>query len=363
MAGYQTHLTDEDKLKKQEIQQGYADLGTQAQQGIDQSYAPVIAGQKSQLAALPGQYDELRHQNDYELEVASRRFNDMMAMEGQQNAGLNRTEQAGLLASHSQTSGDIAVQQKAAEQEIQNAIAQILAEREQAKSDAALQYQTMGLQAAQDFENNTLANYRDDYWTERGYQHDIDMSNLSHQQQLEYLAVQQEYNKEMAAIDQEYALGRISAEEASTLRIQADAARLEKESMLFSAQVAQAYGGTDSGSDIEYGGFADLGSTAGLNIAAQLGYYDPSSKTFSYGEGAAGELGRLQVAQQIFNSFYYATPKMDGDTWVPDYQSTIGGDEQSIIAFSNAMAAAGLGDYTGRTWMAKLAQNQIDSRI
>ena len=45
MAGYQTYLTDEDKLKKQEIQQGYADLGAQAQQSIDQSYSPVIAGQ------------------------------------------------------------------------------------------------------------------------------------------------------------------------------------------------------------------------------------------------------------------------------------------------------------------------------
>ncbi len=356
MAGYQTHLTDEDKLKKQEIQQGYADLGTQAQQGIDQSYAPVIAGQKSQLAALPGQYDELRHQNDYELEVASRRFNDMMAMEGQQNAGLNRTEQAGLLASHSQTSGDIAVQQKAAEQEIQNAIAQILAEREQAKSDAALQYQTMGLQAAQDFENNTLANYRDDYWTERGYQHDIDMSNLSHQQQLEYLEVQQEYNKEMAAIDQEYALGRISAEEASTKRIQADAARLDRENALFSAQVSQAYGG--SGTDLS--DYIENGTTLGKSLASQYMINDGSKTAY------ADESTRASVAQMIFNRYFYVTASYDehGNT-VLNYESNFDGDtygDAAMAALEAAMSAAGIAGYSGYENLSKLAETQMRNR-
>lgn len=358
MAGYQNYLTDEDKLRKQEIQQSYNDLGTQAQSGIDQQYASSIAEQKSQLAALPQQYDSLRHQNDYELEVAARRFNDMMAMEGQKNSGLNRTEQAGLQAAHSQTSGDIAVQQKAAEQEIQNAISKILAEREKAKSDAALQYQTMGVQAGQDFENAQLANYREDYWTQAGYQHDIDMANLGQEQQLELMQVQQDYDKEMAAIDQEYALGRITAEEASTLRIQTEAARIERENTLYAAQVETAYGG---GSTSDLSDYIENGTTLGKSLASQY-----MQENATGGMVYADETTRAAVAQMIFDRYFHVTAGYDekGNTKL-NYESNFGGDaygDAAMSAFEAAISAAGLTGYSGYEGLAKLAQTQLRNR-
>lgn len=356
MAGYQNYLTDEDKLRKQEIQQSYNDLGTQAQSGIDQQYASSIAEQKSQLAALPQQYDSLRHQNDYELEVAARRFNDMMAMEGQKNSGLNRTEQAGLQAAHSQTSGDIAVQQKAAEQEIQNAISKILAEREKAKSDAALQYQTMGVQAGQDFENAQLANYREDYWTQAGYQHDIDMAKLGQEQQLELMQVQQDYDKEMAAIDQEYALGRITAEEASTLRIQTEAARIERENTLYAAQVESAYGGSDT-SWGDYSDYAEAGKTAGINAATKYGvYYDGNIK---YG-AEKGETQKQAIADELFDWAFTVTGYDENGELV--LSSNLGGNLQSMTAFSNALAAAGLGNFNTQNSIDTLAKRQLAKR-
>lgn len=381
---YRKELTEEDQAAVERYIGMYNDVAETAKAGIDQSYAPAIAEQKSQLAALPQQYDSLRHQNDYELEVAARRFNDMMAMEGQKNSGLNRTEQAGLQAAHSQTSGDIAVQQKAAEQEIQNAISKILAEREKAKSDAALQYQTMGVQAANDRANQILSNYRDDAMTGWAYDQSEKEIMLNHKNTLDRDAIQQGYTHDNMNLQSQLNMNETTHSTNEGIRRDNNSAANDRTNTLYSAQVAQEYGGTSGGTDVDYDGYATLGTNAGLNIATRLGYYNPASKTFSYGytiseddkkgktdqeiasaeqaAKAAEEAAKIKVAQEIFNSFYYATPVLKGDTWTVDYQSTIGGNDQSTIAFSNAMAAAGLGNYTGAIWLAKLGQNQIDNR-
>ena len=355
---YRKELTEEDQAAVERYIGMYNDVAETAKAGIDQSYAPAIAEQKSQLAALPQQYDSLRHQNDYELEVATRRFNDMMAMEGQKNSGLNRTEQAGLQAAHSQTSGDIAVQQKAAEQEIQNAISKILAEREKAKSDAALQYQTMGVQAANDRANQILSNYRDDAMTGWAYDQSEKEIMLNHQNTLDRDAIQQGYTQDNMNLQSQLNMNETTHSTNEGIRRDNNSAANDRTNTLYSAQVAQAYGGASS---VDYSDYIENGTTLGKSLASQY-----MQENATGGMVYADETTRSAVAQMIFNRYFYVTAGYDekGNTKL-NYESNFDGDtygDAAMSAFEAAMSAAGITGYSGYEGLIKLAQTQLRNR-
>lgn len=353
---YRKELTEEDQAAVERYIGMYNDVAETAKAGIDQSYAPAIAEQKSQLAALPQQYDSLRHQNDYELEVAARRFNDMMAMEGQKNSGLNRTEQAGLQAAHSQTSGDIAVQQKAAEQEIQNAISKILAEREKAKSDAALQYQTMGVQAANDRANQILSNYRDDAMTGWAYDQSEKEIMLNHQNTLDRDAIQQGYTQDNMNLQSQLNMNETTHSTNEGIRRDNNSAANDRTNTLYSAQVAQEYGGSDT-SWGDYSDYAEAGKTAGINAATKYGvYYDGNIKY----DAEKGETQKQAIADELFDWAFTVTGYDENGELV--LSSNLGGNLQSMTAFSNALAAAGLGNFNTQNSIDTLAKRQLAKR-
>jgi hypothetical protein len=357
-------LIDEAELKDaaKRYTERYNQLGQQAQKNIDAAYAPSVDYQKGLLSQVPAQYDSARRENDYELQVAARRISDQMAMQGQQNSGLNRSQQAGLQASHSKTAGDISAQQRNAELEIRSAISKILAERDKAKADAALQYQEKGQEKADAYVDKEHDRAYDSMWRLNDYQHNFDTMDK-----------QNEFTRNNMILDSDLTLKRDGVQQGYTqdnMRLQNT---LDKDKIGYSSQLdtnayinkaaIDAYYGAISGNgsnskNIDYDGFAKLGASAGANIAARLGNYFPNTKTYKY----ESESAREAVGQEIFNSFYSANMVQRNGAFTVDYQSTIGGDEQSMIAFSNAMAAAGLGNYTGESWLAKFAQNQIDSR-
>lgn len=355
---YRKELTEEDQAAVERYIGMYNDVAETAKAGIDQSYAPAIAEQKSQLAALPQQYDSLRHQNDYELEVATRRFNDMMAMEGQQNSGLNRTEQAGLQAAHSQTSGDIAIQQKAAEQEIQNAISKILAEREKAKSDAALQYQTMGLQAANDRANQILSNYRDDAMTGWAYDQSEKEIMLNHQNTLDRDAIQQGYTQDNMNLQSQLNMNETTHSTNEGIRRDNNSAANDRTNTLYAAQVESAYGGSDT----DLSDYIENGTTLGKSLSSQYMQRDKVTGKVEY----ADETTRAAVAQMIFDRYFYATAGYDKDgNPEMNYESNFKGDDlgnAALASFEAAMSAAGLTGYSGYEGLSKLAQTQLRNR-
>lgn len=356
---YRKELTEEDQAAVERYIGMYNDATKTAQAGIDKYYAPAIAEQKSQLAALPQQYDSLRHQNDYELEVAARRFNDMMAMEGQKNSGLNRTEQAGLQAAHSQTSGNIAVQQKAAEQEIQNAISQILAEREKAKSDAALQYQTMGLQAASDRANQILSNYRDDAMTGWAYDQSEKEIMMNHQNDLARDEKQQGYTQDNMKLQSQLNMDEITHSTDEGIRRDNNSAENDRTNTLYAAQVETAYGG---GSTSDLSDYIENGMTLGKSLSSQYMKKDKVTGKVAY----ADETTRAAVAQMIFDRYFHVTAGYDekGNTKL-NYESNFGGDaygDAAMSAFEAAISAAGLTGYSGYEGLAKLAQTQLRNR-
>ncbi len=339
----------------------YDQLGQQAQKNIDAAYAPSVDYQKGLLSQVPAQYDSARRENDYELQVAARRISDQMAMQGQQNSGLNRSQQAGLQASHSKTAGDISTQQRNAELEIRSAISKILAERDKAKADAALQYQQQGMEKADAYADKEHDRAYDSMWRLNDYQHNFDT-----------MEKQNEYTRNNMILDSDLTLKRDGVQQGYTqdnMRLQNT---LDKDKIGYSAQVdtnayankagIDAYYGSNGGNaSTDYSDFIDNGTTLGKSLASQYMVKNASTDAVTYQD----ETARQSVAQMIFNRYFHATASYDknGNSKI-NYVSNFNGDDggAALAAFDAAMSAAGLTEYSGYNGLARLGAAQIQSR-
>lgn len=352
-------LIDEADLKDaaKRYTERYDQLGQQAQKNIDAAYAPSVDYQNGLLSQVPAQYDSARRENDYELQVAARRISDQMAMQGQQNSGLNRSQQAGLQASHSKTAGDISAQQRKAELEIRSAISKILAERDKAKADAALQYQQQGMEKADAYIDKEHDRAYDSMWRLNDYQHNFDT-----------MEKQNEYTRNNMILDSDLTLKRDGVQQGYTqdnMRLQNT---LDKDKIGYSAQVdANAYANKaeiDAHYDSlkkgsgwgDYGDYANAGNNAGTQIAQRYGVYDDISKTFAY----KTETDATNAAQSLFDWAYTVTGTESDGT--PIIQSNLGGYTQSATALYNALGSAGLGSYNTQNWIDAMARAQLDQR-
>lgn len=355
-------LDDDDVQKATERYMGqYNQYGQQAQQNIDAAYAPSVSYQKNLLSEVPAQYDASRRENDYNLQVAARKFQNQMAMEGQQNSGMSRSEQAGLIASHSKTAGEITSQQRNAEMEIRNAISQILAERDKAKADTALQYQMQGQEKADEYAQRAEERAYDSMWRLNDYQNNFDVMKEQDTYTRGQMQLDSDLTLKRDAVNQGYAQDNMRLQTDLNKEEASHSAGLEAQTYASKAAVDAHYSKDSAPSGSDYSDFIANGENLGKSLASQYMVKNEVTGAVTY----PNESVRQSVAEMIFNRFFHATASYDsnGNTKI-DYVSNFSGDDggAALAAFDAAMSTAGLTEYSGYNGLAKLGAAQIRNR-
>ena len=177
---------------------------------INTRYSAGIANLQDQMAHISEDYEPYRLQAEAAAIKSHGKLQENMANLGLTRSGTNLTMQTGIETAKQRTLADINAQEAKAARDLQAQINEYIAQR-----DSAIATQTADL-------------YQSAYGNVSSFNRNMQTMATQHGYDKEMAAIEQSYNKEMAAIEQQYKLAYMRADYQEQAQLQREMAEIEQ---------------------------------------------------------------------------------------------------------------------------------------